>query len=211
MPRKPKSFFYVYKTTCKVTGRYYIGMHSTNNLDDGYMGSGRRLKYSIQKHGLENHSKEILEFLPDQKSLTNREIQLVNDDSLKDPLCMNLMNGGNGGFISTEQQKSRAVAAGKATALKLKTDPAFKLAFSKKASENNRNRHAKGILHSPNWEGKTHKSETKQKIGEANVENHLGSKNSQYGTMWITDGRMNKKIKKSDDLPIGWKIGRVLK
>ena len=34
-------------------------MHSTNNLNDGYLGSGKRLRYSIQKYGVDSHIKEI--------------------------------------------------------------------------------------------------------------------------------------------------------
>jgi len=74
-------------------------MHSTSNLNDGYMGSGKRLWLSINKHGKKNHTKEILEFLDDRESLINREIQLVNEDILNDSMCMNLMKGGKGGFI----------------------------------------------------------------------------------------------------------------
>ena len=33
-------------------------------------------------------------------------------------------------------------------------------------------------------------------------------KNSQSGTMWITDGTNNKKIKKTDKIPCGWYKGR---
>ena len=35
-----------------------------------------------------------------------------------------------------------------------------------------------------------------------------GSKNSQYGTMWITNGIQNKKIKKEDPIPQNWIRGR---
>lgn len=38
-----------------------------------------------------------------------------------------------------------------------------------------------------------------------------GQKNSQYGTMWITNGVQNKKIKKCDTLPEGWYRGRIVK
>ena len=71
MPRKQHSHHYIYKTTCTVTGRYYIGMHSTSNLEDGYVGSGKRLWLSIRKYGLENHEREILEFLEDRNALKN--------------------------------------------------------------------------------------------------------------------------------------------
>lgn len=38
-----------------------------------------------------------------------------------------------------------------------------------------------------------------------------GQKNSQYGTMWITNGVQNKKIKKCNTLPEGWYRGRIVK
>ena len=52
--RKVKNIHYIYKTTCNITGRWYVGMHSTSNENDGYMGSGKRLRYSIRKYGKEN-------------------------------------------------------------------------------------------------------------------------------------------------------------
>ena len=37
-----------------------------------------------------------------------------------------------------------------------------------------------------------------------------GEANSQYGTMWITNGTENKKIKKENVIPEGWYKGRIL-
>ncbi len=39
----------------------------------------------------------------------------------------------------------------------------------------------------------------------------LGDKNSQYGTIWVTNGIQNKKIKKEQNIPQGWRRGRKLK
>jgi hypothetical protein len=86
----------IYKTTCLVTNRYYIGMHSTDDLNDGYMGSGKRLGYSLRKYGESNHKVEILELLPSREALVLREEEIVSPDLINDPMCMNLVRGGKG-------------------------------------------------------------------------------------------------------------------
>lgn len=43
------------------------------------------------------------------------------------------------------------------------------------------------------------------------IEHQKGEKNSQYGTIWITNGETNKKIKFSDNIPYGWNKGRIVK
>lgn len=56
-----KKFNFVYKTTNLLTGKEYIGSHSTNKKEDGYLGSGRHLLKVIKKYGRKNFKREILE------------------------------------------------------------------------------------------------------------------------------------------------------
>ena len=103
-----RKYNFLYKTTCLVTERFYIGVHSTDNLADGYLGSGLLLKHSINKHGIDNHNREILEFFDSRTALLDKEKEIVNKDLLKEP-CMNRRPGGDGGdtfnFLSSETQE----------------------------------------------------------------------------------------------------------
>ena len=74
---KKKKLHFIYKTVNLLTGEYYIGMHSTNNVNDGYKGSGTRLRYSIRKYGIENFECKILEWYSDRESLVAREKEIV--------------------------------------------------------------------------------------------------------------------------------------
>lgn len=76
-------------------------MHSTDNLDDGYIGSGTVLAKSIRKYGRENFVKEILEFHPDRESLRIREGEIVDEKFVIDKMCMNVKLGGERGNFGT--------------------------------------------------------------------------------------------------------------
>ncbi len=213
MARKEKKYHFIYKTTNLLTGKYYYGMHSSDDLNDGYLGSGKRLKYSINKYGKENHEREIIEFLPDRKSLKEREKEIINLNELTKGECMNLMIGGEGGFISEEQQRYRSSCGGKALGKKLKDNPEFRIKFSKIISDKIKIRHKNGNYNNmkyDNFKNKTHTKETKLKMSKSKKGTGVGLNNSQFGTCWITNGIENKKIKKHNIIPIGWRLGRII-
>jgi hypothetical protein len=69
-------------------------MHSTFDLNDGYIGSGLYLWRSIQKYGRNNFKTEILEYCKDRASVVLREKEIVTITLINEPLCMNLITGG---------------------------------------------------------------------------------------------------------------------
>lgn len=91
-----KKYHIVYKTTNLINGRFYIGMHSTNKLNDNYLGSGWVLKDAINKYGRENFKKEILYIYNTRKEALTKEAEIVNETFIKDNNNYNLILGGNG-------------------------------------------------------------------------------------------------------------------
>jgi hypothetical protein len=105
MSKVEKKYHIIYKTTCLITKKYYIGMHSTDNLEDGYMGSGKALRYSLKRYGKENHKVEILEMVESRELLAEREKSIVTLSKVRNGKCMNLKVGGIGGFTKKAKKK----------------------------------------------------------------------------------------------------------
>lgn len=213
MPRKAKEFHYIYKTTNTLTGRYYIGMHSTDVIDDGYLGSGKRLRYSVRKYGAENHKREILEFVDTREELKTREAEIVNLDEIAKEECMNLMPGGTGG-LTTDLNALKRIRKGASDWMhSLWKDPEFVERQRVKSSNQFKEYHASGKAKYDTFTGKKHTNETKLKISEAKKDTGMGSSNSQHGTCWVTNEKTNKKIKKTlldQFISEGWRKGRVM-
>ena len=79
--------YYLYKITNLLNDRIYIGVHKTDNLNDGYMGSGKVISQAIKKHGLENFRKDILEFFDNEESMYNlglgKALEIVQEGGME--------------------------------------------------------------------------------------------------------------------------------
>jgi group I intron endonuclease len=87
--------FIIYKTTNKINGKFYIGVH--NGTRNWYKGSGSILKKAIRKYGVSNFLRETLYELDNEVEAYLKEQEIVTVNLLSDPLCYNLRLGGRGG------------------------------------------------------------------------------------------------------------------
>ena len=84
----------------------YIGQHQTENVDDGYMGSGLRIQRAIEKYGIENFEKTILFECNSEEEMNQKEAEIVNEDFIARDDVYNIVPGGYGkGFIYANETK----------------------------------------------------------------------------------------------------------
>lgn len=92
-------FNIIYKVTNLINGKFYIGAHSTTNIDDGYYGSGKAISRAIKKYGKENFKKEILVHTYNKSLLYWLEDIFID---INDKLSYNMKPGGYGGFYGID-------------------------------------------------------------------------------------------------------------
>ena len=93
-----KKYFIVYKTINIVNGKFYIGVHNTDDINDSYLGSGKILKYAIKKYGIENFKRDILKIFDNKEESYNYEKELVGKNLVENFECYNIKQGGFGGW-----------------------------------------------------------------------------------------------------------------
>jgi len=211
-------YYTIYKTTNLINGKYYIGKHQTKDLNDGYFGSGHLIKRAIDKYGIENFTKEILFVFDNEQEMNDKEKELV----VVSEETYNLCPGGKGGFgyinrnLSKDKRSERSKKSWKTSYQKhgqnLIDDRREKI---KKANSIRIQNIKSGELvicpqnqkgANNNMFGKSHSPETKTKMSKA----HILEKNSQFGTMWVTDGKTNIKINKNSPIPLEFYVGRTI-
>lgn len=92
--------------------KWYYGKHETNNIDDGYMGSGKIIKNYIKKYGVIGLEKNILSYYNNRYELCNAEEKLIEEmRKQRGTECLNMHQGGSGGhwveYISKEEYNRR--------------------------------------------------------------------------------------------------------
>lgn len=207
-------YYIIYKITCLLNNKIYIGQHRTNNLIDNYLGSGGKLyQDDLEKFGKENFRKEIILYCKNENELNKKEAEIVNEEFISRNDTYNYQVGG--GFDQKKWSEAGCIAFKE----KIKNDNEFKKAFSLKMSSINKKTYSQKInfinAGKTSFSNKKHTNESKRKIGEANSKYQKGNLNSQYNTCWIYNEELkeNKKIKKNDLrqwLNKGWIKGRKI-
>lgn len=211
-------FYVIYKITNNLNGKIYIGKHQTEDLNDAYMGSGKILRRAIAKHGRDNFSKEILHVFTEEAEMNAKEAEIVSAEFVKSDSNYNLCPGGRGGFGYINSNPEMFLTERRLRSLNLGSKQFQKMYSEDDSFRANHLEHLRTVGHlgrqrskenNPNgpFFGKTHLEETKEKLRRSK---NRGSDNPQYGTMWITNGHNNRKIKRLDPVPEGWYKGRSM-
>lgn len=167
---------YFYKIVSLIDGGYYYGIHSTNNLNDGYFAGGNRITNALKKYGRKNFVREIIADYPTRKEASDHEKSIVTEELVADRNCYNLRTGGDNEFI-------------------IKFNDACREERSKMyTGENNP------------FYGKTHTDETKQKLSIASSgnKNRLGAVLSNETKMRLSIAHTQYQNSKTKiQLPVG--------
>jgi hypothetical protein len=175
----------------------------------------------LRSIGIENFEKEILIEASSSEEMFERERELVE----LGPHSYNLKEGGEGGFdyiLSNRLQgfcdlalakKGRALAN---ISLEEKHGDEWRSAIGRLGGVATKekglgifdpiHRSVVRVAQLQTNAAMQKKKETFKQIGHSQ-----GERNSQFGTMWITDDHVSRKIKKTDPIPEGWRKGRRIK
>lgn len=214
-------FYYLYQITNLVNAKIYVGVHKTRNMNDGYMGSGKVILRAIEKHGTNNFKKDILETFQNETEMYAREKEVVTEDFLSRKDVYNLRRGGHGGFdwinkkglaVSIKNQQARD--PGLLEKIKHNSRIGYSKFMKNASAEWIKERAKKGGIASQKNGcpfSELNYSQEFQELRKAKfkeIGHQQGATNSQFGTRWITDGTVNKKIPKNSDIPLGFIPGR---
>lgn len=212
--------YLIYKITNKLNNKFYVGAHKTINKNDGYFGSGLLLGRSVVKYGKENFNKEILFECSSEEEMWQKEADIVDEEFIARDDTYNVKLGGCGGFDFVNTSKLNTKGNGRNSGVsdekelmgmrntfkEMLQDEKYKEEFNEKVSNSLKRYY---LLNEGSFTNKKHTLETREKMSRAKIGRYTGKNNSQFGTMWITNGVDNRKVMRKDVIPVGWRKGRV--
>jgi hypothetical protein len=89
--------YIVYKITNTKNKKIYIGKHQTENINDGYFGSGVALEKAIKKYGKDLFIKKILFIFETEDEMNTKEKEIVTEKFIAKKNNYNMGVGGEGG------------------------------------------------------------------------------------------------------------------
>jgi hypothetical protein len=176
------------------------------------MGSGKYIDSAIKKYGIKNFTKEVLFIFNNENDMNEKEKELVTEDFVLQEDNYNLCPGGKGGFGYINRTRDHKAHNKKLAEKRNYRDPIFIAKVTEVGRRSAKNGRKISENSKRSFLGKAHKKETKEIIGKKNSIHQKGSKNSQFGTCWITDGIETKKCKKKELdfwLEKGYRKGRI--
>ena len=88
---------YIYKITNKINNKIYIGKRVGSSFDERYWGSGTKLRSAIKEFGIENFTREIIEWCSTKDILRDRErYWILKLDARNPSIGYNKRKGGEG-------------------------------------------------------------------------------------------------------------------
>lgn len=189
MVNEPKKFNYVYQIKNEINGKIYIGKHSTDNFDDNYFGSGFALKRAIKKYGIENFTKTIIDFCPNEEQALELESFIVDKEFILRPDTYNLRMGGTGSILNYNKE-NRESTKGRITINNGERNTMIKRVD---LDEYILQGWKIGSCHKPN-------KSTREKLSKSSV-----------NTKWMTKDDINKRVKSDcfeKYLQSGWVFGK---
>lgn len=189
-----KRFHCFYKIVNLINGKFYYGIHSTNNLFDNYLGSGEVLKKAHKKYGKENFLKIIIMNFSSRASANNYERLIVNKDLIDNQMCYNMKTGGDNQFIMSDEVKLKISESGK---IRFLTTKQWNTGLTKETHESLRilseNRTGSGSC----MFGVPKSDETKKKMSIA----HSGTKHYCYGKNQSKESNLRRSQHSADNKP----------
>ena len=194
--------YVVYETTNLINGKYYIGVHKKNGSD--YLGSGKILRFAINKYGKENFIRETLKSFDIERDAYDFEKEIVDGNLINNKNCYNIVEGGGCPPVHCELGKEHHN-------------------FGKKHTKESKKKMSKSKLgkykgeDSPRY-GKHHSEEAKKKMSEVKLGKYKGEDSPRYGKKHteetkkkISDSKKGKGIGKKHSKDSRKKISESLK